>query len=106
MSRHEDVPAISPHQLALLKCLVDRRRLEILLMLRKGSFCVCDIVRALKAEQSLVSHHLQLLRKCGLVECEREGRRVKYRLASKQIAELLKKIDEVSQKVSSSAVGR
>jgi ArsR family transcriptional regulator len=99
MSRHEDVPAISPHQLALLKCLVDRRRLEILLMLRKGSFCVCDIVRALKVEQSLVSHHLQLLRKCGLVKCKREGRKIRYRLASKQIAELLEKIDELSQKL-------
>jgi len=55
--------------------------------------------RALKAEQSLVSHHLQLLRKCGLVKCKREGRKIRYRLASKQIAELLEKIDELSQKL-------
>lgn len=99
MDERHDVPEISPRQLALLKCLGDRRRLEILWILRKGDFCVCDIIKALKAEQSLVSHHLQLLRKCGLVKCKREGRKIRYRLASKQIAELLEKIDELSQKL-------
>jgi ArsR family transcriptional regulator len=93
------MPAIPRRQLALLRCMGDRKRLKILLVLRKGDLCVCDIVRALKVEQSLISHHLQLLRKCGLVRCTKEGRKIKYSLAGAQIAELLEKVDEVSRRL-------
>jgi DNA-binding transcriptional ArsR family regulator len=86
-------------RLTLLKCVGDETRFRILLALKESDLCVCDIVRVLKMEQSLVSHHLQLLRKCGFVTSLREGRKVKYRLAGPHIAELLEKIDEVSNKL-------
>lgn len=87
-------------QLAMLKCLSDETRLKILLALKDGERCVCDIIKELKVEQSLVSHHLRALRRCGLVTSVREGRKIKYKLAGQSIAELLVKIDETSGKLS------
>jgi DNA-binding transcriptional ArsR family regulator len=34
--------------------------------------CVCELEKALGIKQNLVSHHLGLLRKFGLVEYEKE----------------------------------
>lgn len=90
---------ISDRQLELLGCLADKTRFRILLMLRDRELCVCDITNELKAEQSLISHHLQALRKCGLLKSAREGRKIKYKLAGPHIAELLEKIYEVSNKL-------
>jgi ArsR family transcriptional regulator len=93
------MPTSSERQLTLLRCVADETRFEILLTLREGNLCVCDIVRALKMEQSLISHHLQSLRKCGLVTSAREGRKIKYKLAGPHIVELLEKVEEVSNKL-------
>jgi ArsR family transcriptional regulator len=91
-------------QLTLLKCVADETRFKILLMLKDGDRCVCDIVKELKAEQSLISHHLQSLRRCGLVTSVREGKKIRYKLADPRIAELLAKIDEVSGELSKCTV--
>jgi len=93
------MPTISERQLTLLRCVAEETRLKILLTLRDGDLCVCDIVRKLKMEQSLISHHLQALRKCGLTTSVRKGRKIRYRLAGPHIAELLEKIDEVASKL-------
>lgn len=91
-------------QLALLKCVADGTRFKILLTLSGGERCVCDIVKELEVEQSLISHHLRALRRCGLVTSVREGQRIKYKLAGQSIAELLAKIDEISAKLSKCAL--
>lgn len=85
--------------LATLKCMADENRLKILLILKESERCVCDIVKELKMEQSLVSHHLQALRKCGFVKSVRQGRWIKYRLADPRVAELLAKVCEVSNRL-------
>jgi len=86
-------------QLRLLKCLGDETRFKILLTLKSGERCVCEIVKELGKEQSLISHHLRALRVCGLVKSKRDGRKIKYKLADPPIAELLIKIDEISNKL-------
>jgi DNA-binding transcriptional ArsR family regulator len=40
----------------------------------------------LGVEQSLLSHHLQTLRKAGLVDTERDGKAVLYQLAARTVA--------------------
>jgi len=86
-------------QLRLLKCLGDETRFKILLTLKSGERCVCEIVKELGKEQSLISHHLRALRGCGLVKSERNGRKIKYKLADPFIAELLIQIDEISNRL-------
>ena len=54
------------------KSLSDPTRLSCLLLLSaEQELCVCELVEALDAPQSLVSRHLAQLRAAGLVEDER-----------------------------------
>ncbi len=69
---------------ALFKALSDPHRLSILATLaraRGAVCCVCDFTGVLPLNQPTVSHHLRILREAGLVECERRGTWVYYRLA-------------------------
>ena len=51
----------------VLSILSDRNRLRILLLLYyNGSFPVCIVSRALRLDQTLVSHHLKTLEASGL----------------------------------------
>ena len=64
------------------KSLCDQTRLSCLLLLSaEQELCVCEFVEALDAQQSLVSRHLAQLRAAGLVEDERRGQWVHYRLS-------------------------
>lgn len=42
-------------------------RLKIALLLNKGDLCVCEIVSILKERQNLVSHHISIMKKYGVV---------------------------------------
>lgn len=56
-----------------LKIISDTNRLRILCLLAKKELCVCEIFKALKLPQNLVSHHLAKLKDLALVEERREG---------------------------------
>lgn len=63
------------------KCLSDATRLQSLLLLQlKKELCVCDLMQALDESQPKVSRHLAELRACGLVQDERRGKWVYYRI--------------------------
>ena len=51
--------------------------------------CVCDLAVLTDASESMTSHQLRLLRDAGLVSQRRDGKLVRYRLASGPIAHLL-----------------
>ena len=85
-------------KLRFLKCISDETRLKILDALKNGERCVYEIMDELDMEQSLLSHHLQGMRKCGLVLRRREGKKAMYRLADKSIIKLLADIDKLSEK--------
>ena len=64
------------------KALSDPTRLRIvLLLLRQHELCVCEIMHVLSMEQSRVSHQMRILRHAGLVEDNREGRWINYRIS-------------------------
>lgn len=67
----------------ILKALADPHRLAIVATLARAEndVCVCDFTAGLPLNQPTVSHHLKILRDSGLVECERRGTWVYYRLA-------------------------
>jgi len=62
------------------KALGDPTRLRILAVLADGSRCVCEIQEAVDVPGNLLSHHLKVLREAGLIEGERRGRWIDYRL--------------------------
>ena len=64
----------------VLKVVADPSRLRILTLLAAEQLCVCHLQDALGVGQTLVSHHLRVLREAGLVETEPCGRFIYYRL--------------------------
>lgn len=85
--------------LVLLKCIGDETRLKILKTLIKRERCVCEIMSSLNIEQTLVSHHLKVLRNCGILKSRREGKRIFYEISDKKIAELLETMETVCKKI-------
>lgn len=73
-----DALAMSQSDVAVLaetfRLLGDQSRLKILLQCMHGSVAVGDIAEALDLSQSLVSHHLRLLRGARLVRGERQAK--------------------------------
>ena len=64
----------------LLRSVADPERLRIIQCLRAGPKNVSELAALLGAEVVNVSHHLRVLRQAGLVEDEKHGRFVQYRL--------------------------
>ena len=65
----------------ILKALADRNRARIVMSLRPGRLCVCQIIELLRLAPSTVSKHLYILKQAGLIEADKNGRWVYYRLA-------------------------
>jgi ArsR family transcriptional regulator len=72
-------------QAEVLKTLASPRRLEILHVLAGGPIEVGHLAKAIGATQPNVSQHLGVLRAAGIVEAERDGREVRYRLADPDV---------------------
>ena len=66
--------------LRITKALSDLQRLRILMMLRGGELCVCQLIAVLGLAPSTVSKHLSLLSGAGLVDSRKDGRWAFYRL--------------------------
>lgn len=68
---------------AVFKALGDPVRLRLLSMIASragGEVCVCELTSAFELSQPTISHHLKLLRQAGLIDCQRRGTWVYYRL--------------------------
>jgi len=72
-------------QAEILKTLANPRRLEILHRLAEGPCEVGRLAEEIGASQPNVSQHLSVLRSVGLVEAERDGREVRYRLTDPDV---------------------
>lgn len=68
--------------LNLTKALADATRIRVLLALRPGELCACQITELFGLAPSTMSKHLYLLRQAGLVDSRKDGRWIYYRLAS------------------------
>lgn len=73
----------------LLRALAAPVRIAIVLQLREDARCVHELVDALDVPQPLVSQHLRILKAAGVVEGERSGREVLYRLADHHLADIV-----------------
>lgn len=66
--------------LSITKALSDENRVRVLMALDVGELCVCQLIELLKLAPSTVSKHMSILRQAGLVEGEKDGKWVYYRL--------------------------
>jgi ArsR family transcriptional regulator len=73
------------------KALGDPVRLRLLSLIAAragGEVCVCDLTEAFDVSGPTISHHLRVLREAGLVEGERRGTWVYYRVIPAALASL------------------
>jgi len=83
---------------AFFKVLANPARLAILEALRKRPRSVNEIAKTLKQEQSMISHNLELLEKCGFVFSERKEKQRIYSLNQETAEPLFKLFDYHAQK--------
>ena len=62
------------------KALSDETRQTILKMLERKEMCVCEILQAFEVSQPTISHHLDILKRAGLIESNRKGQNIYYSL--------------------------
>jgi DNA-binding transcriptional ArsR family regulator len=74
LSRGIDCPGI-------LRALGDATRLGVLQALLERPYHVGELQEKLRVEQSLLSHHLKVLREAGLVAATRDGKAVLYEVS-------------------------
>jgi len=67
---------------AKLKALADTDRLRLVQILRAGPRNVSELTAEMQTDIANVSHHLQILRRGGIVATEKRGRFVIYKLAA------------------------
>lgn len=72
----------------IYECLCDVTRLRVLNVLAQGPLCVCHFQEILGESQVKISKHLAYLRERGLVEGERQGNWMVYRIPAKPSREL------------------
>ena len=75
-------PTVDPNTaLALCQALADPTRFALMAAIwQQGERCVCDLQGDVGGQaQNLVSHHLGVLRRAGLIAVRREGRWAYYR---------------------------
>lgn len=73
----------------LLRTIGDPSRYRILRYLTESPRNVSEIVRAVGMQQSLVSHHLRILRERGLLEAVRNGAFVRYSLKNPEVNRII-----------------
>lgn len=79
---------------AILKSIADPTRLKIIYLLKNGELCVCQILEAINKSQSTISHHLNKMKKEGVLSARKQGKWIYYKLANENITDNLEEIFE------------
>lgn len=95
-----NLKAIAPFkaQAQVLKALAHPGRLLIVDELSRGERCVCELAALLGVEMPTASRHLAQLRHAGIVEDEKRGVQVFYRLKTPCVLNFFRCIAEVREK--------
>jgi ArsR family transcriptional regulator len=75
----------------MFKALGDPARLRLLSLIAShpgAEACVCDISATFDLSQPTISHHLKTLRSAGLIDSERRGTWVYYRVIPEALQQL------------------
>jgi ArsR family transcriptional regulator len=98
MSSQSPKRAIFEHLAAVARTLGSARRLEIIELLAQTARSVEELAALSSLTIANASQHLQQLRRSGLVEARRDGKRVIYKLADPEVIVLLGALSKVTQR--------
>ena len=89
-AREEAIPDPLLERLALTyKILGDPTRLKMVMALKSGEMCVCDLAAFAGVSESAVSHQLRRLRDLALVKHRRDGQMLYYSLNDEHVSALI-----------------
>jgi DNA-binding transcriptional ArsR family regulator len=78
----------------LWSAIAEPTRLRVIDVLLEGDASATELAGRLPVTRQAVAKHLAVLERVGLVEFEREGREVRYRLALARLAEARSALEE------------
>jgi len=78
---------------AIFKALGHPARLAMLDALGEGELCVCKLAEIAGGAMPTVSRHLAVLKSAGVIEDEKRGKNVYYRLKLRCVAEMNRCLD-------------
>jgi len=93
-------------RIAVIKALAHPSRLVIAEALQDGERCVCDLRDLVGADLSTVSKHLSVMRKAGLLDMEKRGLNVFYRLRCPCLMNFFECVDGLIPEPSSRRSGK
>ena len=79
----------------VIKALAHATRLYVVEQLKEGERCVCELTDGVGADTSTVSRHVGMLKSAGIVESERRGKKVYYRLRTPCVIDFLGCIERI-----------
>lgn len=86
----ERIPLEALEQAAeCLRTLAHPHRLRMIEMLLDGRYTVGELAEACEIPSHMASEHLRLMKHCGFLVGEREGRRTYYRVIEPHLEEIL-----------------
>jgi len=98
MSSHNPKLTMFEHFAAVARTLGSAHRLELLELLAQTERSVEELARLSGLTVANASQHLQQLRRIGLVEAHRDGKRVLYRLADTEVVALLGGLRRITER--------
>ena len=79
----------------LLKALGNKKRLEVMYILREGEQKVGDLEKIIGLSQSALSQHLAVLRSAGIVDTRRQAQAIYYSVENDNAVRLLKMLGDI-----------
>lgn len=84
----------------LMRAMSDKTRLEIIsLFMFKKEVCVTDIASNFVLSRPTISHHLNLMRRVGLLKSRKDGKEIYYSFNKKYVVEMMTEVLESIKKM-------
>ena len=76
-----------------LKTIAHPHRLRMIQMLLSGDYTVGELAEACEIPSHMASEHLRLMKRCGLLQADRDGRKTYYSVAEPHLCHLMNCIE-------------
>lgn len=95
MTKPRPKPADFKPQARIFKALAHPGRLLIVDELSRGERCVCELAEMVGSEMPTVSRHLSVLKNAGIVDDDKRGTQVFYRLVTPCVMRFFQCVSDV-----------
>jgi ArsR family transcriptional regulator len=88
--------ATASRRSSVVKAMAHPTRLLFMELLLDGEKCVCELTESAGCDITTVSKHLAVMKRAGLLSCEKRGLQVFYRIACPCFVEFFRCIDLIA----------